>query len=531
VTLGGGEGDDELGWLRGELSAIRRELLPAEESRALTLALDQGGQSSRAVLFDAVGREVASAHVPIATRRDGDRVEHDADELARSLLEAAHDASASPLAAGRPIVAAGLATQRSTVCCWDRVDGTALGPAISWQDRRHARWLEEHLGAQAGWIRELTGLPLSPHYGASKLRWCLDELPAVRLALRDERLALGPLASFLLHRLCRERPSVADPANAARTLLYDPALLDWSPALLEAFGVPRECLPRCVGTEHAFGTLALERARPTPLRACSGDQSAALFALGPPAVTTAYVNAGTGAFVQRVVADPGVAAPRGLLRSVVHATPDDALDATFCHEGTVNGGHAAIEWLRGRVGLDVTRALATLATHEPDERVSLLFMNGVGGLGAPYWRPDFPVEFVAADGAAVDESTSDELERLAAVVDSIAFLLAVNLQAMRRAAPLQRVVITGGLAGCDYLCEVLADVTGLVVERPALREATARGIAYLAAGQPAQWQPVPVERRFTPRGRDAVVQRYERWRAAVERRVEGASGGKGPAPG
>ena len=237
--MGSSSDDDDLSWLAGELSAIRRELLPAGESRALTLALDQGGNSSRAVLFDAVGREVATAHVPIATRRDGERVEHDPDELVQSLLTAARDACESPLAAGRPIVAAGLATQRSTVCCWDRNDGAALSPAISWQDRRHARWLEAALGARAGWVRELTGLPLSPHYGASKLRWCLDELPAVRLALRDERLAMGPLASFLVHRLCSERPDRAPTPRTRRAPCSSTLpILDWSPPLLEAFEIP-----------------------------------------------------------------------------------------------------------------------------------------------------------------------------------------------------------------------------------------------------------------------------------------------------
>jgi glycerol kinase len=105
--------DDGLAWLAGELSAIRRELLPPGDSRALYLALDQGGTSSRAVLFDALGREVATAHVPINTSRTGgDRVEHDAAELLQSLRTAARDVAESPLAAGRPIVAAGLATQR-----------------------------------------------------------------------------------------------------------------------------------------------------------------------------------------------------------------------------------------------------------------------------------------------------------------------------------------------------------------------------------------------------------------------------------
>lgn len=514
----GSSDDADLSWLAGELSAIRRELLPAGESRALTLALDQGGNSSRAVLFDAIGREVATAHVPIGTRRDGDQVEHDAEELVQSLLTAAHDACESALAAGRPIAAAGLATQRSTVCCWDRNDGAALSPAISWQDRRHAAWLEARLGARAGWVRELTGLPLSPHYGASKLRWCLEELPAVRLAARDERLAMGPLASFLVHRLCSERPILADPANASRTLLFDPAILDWSLPLLEAFEIPRSVLPRCVGTMHDFGTLLLDGRGRVPLRACSGDQSAALFAFGPPAAGTAYVNVGTGAFVQRIVPTDVTTLPRGLLKSVVYARTDDVQGALYCHEGTVNGGYAAVDWLRSRVALDVRRALATIGTTSPPAQTSLLFMNGVGGLGAPFWLPHFPTEFILPDGSVAAEGAATDLEQLAAVLDSIAFLVATNVAVMQRAAPLQRIVISGGLAACDYLCEVMAEATGLTVDRPELHEASARGIAFLAAGQPQDWQNVSIEKSFRPAGCSAIRDRYERWRAAMAER-------------
>ena len=134
MTLG--DSAEDLAWLAGELSAIRRDLLPADESRALYLALDQGGNSSRAVLFDAVGREVVAAHVPITTLRSGERVEHRPDELVHSLLTAARDACDSTPAA----------TQRSTVCCWDVTDGAPLSPAISWQDRRNAAWLEQRSG-------------------------------------------------------------------------------------------------------------------------------------------------------------------------------------------------------------------------------------------------------------------------------------------------------------------------------------------------------------------------------------------------
>jgi glycerol kinase len=514
------DGEEDLAWLAGELSAIRRELLPPGESRALYLALDQGGTSSRAVLFDALGREVATAHVPINTRRSGDdRVEHDAAELLQSLRTAAHDVCESPLAAGRPVVAAGLATQRSTICCWDRTNGEPLSPALSWQDRRNASWLHEHLGARSGWVRELTGLPLSPHYGASKIRWCLDELPAVRLALRDGRLCAGPLASFLVQGLCAGGEACTDPANASRTLLFDPAILDWSPPLLEAFDIPVSVLPRCVGTRHDFGTITIDAARHVPLLACSGDQSAAVFAFGPPMTATAYVNAGTGAFVQRVLRDGAGPAPRGLLKSVLYARTDDAAGALHCHEGTVNGAYAALEWLGKRVGIDVRRALTTLSASLAGGDVPLLFMNGVGGLGAPYWVPGFQSEFLPVPGGNVSAEAATELQQVGAVVESIAFLVAMNVLAMHRAAPLQRLTITGGLAACDYLCEVLAEATQMTVERPAALEATSRGIAYLAAGQPQDWLPVPIEKSFAPSGRHPIADRFGHWRVAMSVRA------------
>jgi glycerol kinase len=501
----------DLAWLAAELSAVRRQLLPAEASPELYLALDQGGGSSRALLFDAVGREVAAAHVPIGTQRTGDdRIEHDPDELENSLRTAAQDACDSELARGRPIAAAGLATQRSTIVCWQRNGGRALSPAISWADRRNAAWLARTLGDRGDSIRRLTGLVASAHYGASKLRWCLDELPEVQAAARSGDLAAGPLSSFLTYRLLDEHPIVADPANASRTLLFDPDTLDWSPALLETFALPRSILPACVGTRHEFGTLRVGQ-RAIALRAVTGDQSAAAFAFGRPAETAALVNVGTGAFVQRVV-DARAPLPDGLLRSVLHSRPDGTtgdLVASYSHEGTVNGAGSAIEWLRGRVALDVTRALQNLPADAPVDAPPL-FINGVGGLGAPYWEPDFPVEFVG---------NGDDRQLLTAVIESVVFLLVVNLEAMQRAAPLLRISISGGLSSCDYLCRALADLSQLVVERYALREATARGVAFLAAGEPDDWQALPVDRLFTPGGNDALRDRYVRWRREMERRT------------
>ncbi len=471
-------------------------------SPGLVLALDQGGHASRAVLFDARGREIAVAQVPVATRRAGpDRVEQPAGELVESLRTAAADACDSVEARGMQIAAAGLATQRSTIVCSRRSSGDPLTDAISWQDRRNAAWLEQ-LRPHAARIRALTGLVLSPHYGASKMRWCLDHVPAVKEAAIRQDLAIGPLASFLLCRLLGERPFVVDPANAARTSLFDPSRLDWSPPLLELFGIGAALLPRCVPTRFDYGTLVVAE-RPVPVRACTGDQSAAAFAFGRLESATALVNAGTGAFVQRAAA-ADAPLPDGLLKSVLFA--GDA-GVNMSHEGTVNGAGSALEWFADRTALDVERALGSLRpTAAPGAPV---FMNGVGGLGAPFWKPDFPIEFVGH---------GDDMEQLAAVVESIAFLLGENLAAMQRSAPLRMIVISGGLARCDYLCQALADVSRLPVERCVLREATARGAAFLAAGQPEDWLPPPVDRRFTPVANPALAARLARWRAEMTRR-------------
>ncbi len=136
-------------------------------------------------------------------------------------------------------------------------------------------------------------------------------------------------------------------------------------------------------------------------------------------------------------------------------------------------------------------------------------MNGVGGLGAPFWDADFPTEFVGS---------GDELQQLVAVVESIAFLLAVNLERMQQAAPLDRIFISGGLSRADYLCRALADVSGLQVDRYAVREATARGVAFLAAGEPAGWSAPPIEQTFTPAGNARLAARFAAWRREMAQR-------------
>jgi glycerol kinase len=472
------------------------------------LALDQGGHASRALVFAADGAAVTSASVPITTRRnDVGHIEHDPEELVHSLQQAI-DIACGKLPAGGRIRAAGLATQRSSLVCWNRHTGAALSPVISWQDRRNAAWLEG-LAPRAAEIRARTGLVLTPHYGASKMRWCLDHLPAVQEAQATGELVMGPLASFLVSRLVEGRPLLADPANASRTQLWALATRDWSPELLTLFGIHAGVLPRAVTSRYAYGDLLTPAGR-APLTVVTGDQSAVPFAFGPLDPTIAYVNLGTGAFAQRAVSGPLPDAPR-LLVSVVWSTAEHV---DYLLEGTVNGAGGALDWLAEREGVPLAELLtladAALATQETPP----LFINGVSGLGAPFWVSHLESHFIGVGNRGA---------RVLAVLESIAFLLQANLEELQPHGPaLARLLVTGGLSANDYLCGCLGSLSGLPVSRTEDPEATARGLARLVAGDAASAWSVAHGTSQPPVVNKGLDQRYRQWRQELDQTLHRA---------
>ncbi|MBI2970211.1 MAG: hypothetical protein HYY36_05670 [Gammaproteobacteria bacterium] len=467
------------------------------ESCDFVLAIDQGSHSSRALVFDSQGSIHAHAEIDVPTLSPAPGfVEHDPDVLVDSVEGAAMAALArAGLRPGTGIKAA-LATQRSTIVCWDRGSGRALSPAISWQDRRNAAWLER-LDPHAESIRLQTGLFHSPHYGASKLRWCLDYLPEVAAAARAGRLACGPLASFLLARITREGSFLIDPANASRTLLWSPHTGDWSSELLGLVGVDRAWLPAPVPTAHPFGHLRTAQFE-IPIAVMTGDQSSVPFAFGPLDPHTIYINIGTGAFLQRQAAGP-VAPP--LLASILYA---DQARRIFAMEGTVNGAGAALRWLGETRHIDAAAIARTLAGPPLEHRPTPLFRNTVGGLGSPWWRAG------GIEPGFIRDGSPEALT--ASVLESIAFLINENLEVMRAQSPgAQRVVVTGGLSRSPFLVQALADVSGLCVRRPDQTEATARGAAALVLG-PDQDLAAPAHVDVSPRKDGNLDSRYAEWR-------------------
>ena len=482
------------------------------------LAIDQGGHSTRCLAFDARGRLLAQHRETVHENHPAPGfVEQDPEALLSSLQTCLRGVMSQLRASGTPARAAGLATQRASLCAWRRPDGTPLTPVVSWQDTRNAE-LCAQLAPQAALIQQRTGLVLSPHYGASKLRWLLDHEPALARAHATGELCAGPLASFLLARLLAEHPCVADPVNGARTQLRNRDSGDWDPVLLDLFGIPRDILPRCVANVGDFGHLPVDD-EALPLRLCTGDQNAAVYAWGEPLTDTVHVNIGTGAFVllpcERLPADTD-----GLLASTLLQTP---ATTRYALEGTINGGASALDWLAARHGTDANAVIAGLPGWLAQGDRPPLFLNGISGLAAPWWRADFHSRFI---GGRAEASLAGEA---VAVVESIVFLAWTIMGRMRDLGyRIEAIQTSGGLAHLDGLCQRLADLTRLPVERPGECEATARGTAWLLwqhglgdkSLRDSDWRAGNGAETFTPRENPALGERYRDWLSAMESALE-----------
>jgi glycerol kinase len=476
-------------------------------TEALTLALDQGTHSTRAALYDGQGRMVALARRPVSLQvRSRAEVEQSPVEIRDSLHAVMDEILRQSGVAGARIGAAGLATQRSSVLAWEARSGRPLSPVLGWQDTRTAADLEAFARHEDA-IRERTGLRLSPHYGAGKLQWLLRHDTAVAAAREQGRLAIGPLAGFLLHHLVRGTREMVDHANASRTLLWNLEDRDWDPWLLDLFAIPREALPDCLPILADYG---VTRYGNIPLTAVNGDQTAALYAQGTPERDTLLVNTGTGAFVLLPTGAQQLPVPR-LLRGLSRS---DARTADHYLEGTVNGAAAALDWMAAQYR--IADWPAQLAGWLDRVETPPVFLNSIGGLGAPWWRNGPEPAFLSDNGGA----EIGPAQALVAVIESIVFLIQANIELLCKQNPrVQRLRIAGGLAPIDGLCRKLANLSGLAVERYRAVEATLRGIAWLAAGAPDDWVPVDREHLFLPQEDAHLGQRYGRFRAALLRQA------------
>ena len=136
------------------------------------IAIDQGTTSTRAIVFDAGLRPVASAQQELRQiYPQPGWVEHDPEEIWSAVVATVREAMAKAGLEAKDIAAIGITNQRETTLVWDRATGKPIHNAIVWQDRRTADACSalRDAGHEAA-ITEKTGLLLDPYFSASKTR-------------------------------------------------------------------------------------------------------------------------------------------------------------------------------------------------------------------------------------------------------------------------------------------------------------------------------------------------------------------------
>lgn len=472
-------------------------------SRGCFIGIDQGSSSTKALVVDDVGSSLFAARRDLSPPfRQGPRVEQDPGEILRSVSEVLEECMRHALSRSIKVLGAGLSCQRSSCLLWDGTTGEPLSPVLSWRDTRGGA-LIDRLGAQRARIFRSTGLPLTPYYSASKLRWLRDHVPAGR---RPDAV-FGTLSSHLVQRLTQAGQPTIDHTNAARTQLMDIGALAWDDGLLDLFGLTGIRLPAITPTASDLGTIR-SASGDVPLLACIGDQQAAMLGLGVTAEGDGGINYGTGGFLM-VNTGTALVPASGLMASVHYSTDRER---RYLLEGSVNAAGDALAWLRERFGLfremDEVDDLCGKASNDV---VAFLALNGTG---APHWETGISS---ALHGLTADSGAADIVR---AAVEGIAFFMKDIVEAVRAAGMTPAsFVAAGGLSSLGYLVQVQADLFGMDLAVNAESEASARGAAFLAGMRHGTWSEGDIRamagagERVETRENPGVLRRYERWTA------------------
>jgi glycerol kinase len=479
------------------------------------LAIDQGTTSTRAILFDAEARAVAAAQreLPQHYPQRG-WVEHDPEDIWRDTLAVGGEALGQIDPAR--VASIGITNQRETIVVWDRATGEPIHRAIVWQDRRTAdRCAELRSEGAEDVIRQRTGLLLDPYFSATKIAWILDNVAGARDRAERGELACGTVDCFLLWRLTGGAVHATDVTNGSRTSLLDIHPQCWDEELCRLFRVPMAMLPEVHDNSRIFGTTNMFGA-PLPIAGMAGDQQAALVGqacFSPGMVKSTY---GTGCFMLVNTGEQAVLSSHRML-----TTPAYRLDGrtTYAVEGSIFVAGAAVKWLRDGLGV-IAHAADTdsLATRVPDSH-GVYMVPAFVGLGAPYWNPDARG---AIYGLTLDASAAHMAR---AALEAVAYQTLDLADAMARdgATLGQSVRVDGGMAANSWLCQFLADILEVPVERPQNIETAALGAASLAGMATGVWDGLDAVAR-TWQGTDTFVpgmasdkraRLVEGWRQAV----------------
>jgi len=445
-------------------------------SKNFILALDQGTTSSRAILFDHSGKNIAT------TQQDFKQifpkpgwVEHDPKDIWDSQIQSALNITKQINVEFIDIAGIGITNQRETTLVWERDTGSPIYNAIVWQDRRTAKYCDSL--KQKGYldkIKKKTGLIIDAYFSATKLKWILDNVEGARKKAKSGNLCFGTVDTWLIWKLTKGKVFVTDVSNASRTMLFNIKTLSWDNELLDLFDIPKDTLPAVKESSEVYGfTDESIFGVKIPIAGIAGDQQAALFGQLCTEKGMVKNTYGTGCFLLKNTGEKPVYSNNNL-----HTTIAWTINGKTCYalEGSVFVGGAVVQWIRDGLNLiDDASEIEELA-NKVEDNGGVYFVPALTGLGAPYWDS-------YARGTIVGLTRGTNKSHLArAAIEGIAFQVYDIVKSMEADANAKgtELRVDGGATANNMLLQFQADIFQFPVIRPKFLETTALGAAYVA---------------------------------------------------
>ncbi|MFE6508222.1 glycerol kinase GlpK [Nocardioides sp. NPDC057767] len=491
-------------------------------------AVDQGTTSTRCMIFDHGGNEVARhqlEHEQIMPQAGW--VEHNPVEIWERTSSVIQTALGRKGLTDKDIAALGITNQRETTVVWNRKTGRPYYNAIVWQDTRTDRIASALDRDERGdIIRRKAGLPPATYFAGGKIQWILENVDGVREAAESGDAIFGTTDSWVVWNLTggpNGGVHVTDVTNASRTMLMNLETLDWDDELLGFFDIPRQMLPeirpssepKAYGTTLAHGPLKGE----IPITGILGDQQAAMVGQVCLDAGEAKNTYGTGNFLLLNTGQELVRSENGLLTTVCYQFGDQP--PTYALEGSIAVTGSAVQWLRDQLRVISNASQSETLAKEVEDNGGVYFVPAFSGLFAPYWRSD-------ARGVIVGLSrfnTSGHIAR--ATLESICYQSRDVADAMEKdsGVRLEVLKVDGGVTVNELCMQIQADVLGVEVSRPVVAETTALGAAYAAGLAVGFWKDTDELRqnwneskRWKPAWNEEQREAgYAGWRKAVDR--------------
>ena len=484
------------------------------------LSIDAGTTSSRALIFDKKGNEIAKAQFEFKQHfpKEG-WVEHDPLEIWSSQKKALQSAMSMHQISSLEIKGIGITNQRETTVVWEKDTGKPIYNAIVWQDRRTSEYCNElkEKGMEP-LIMSKTGLLLDPYFSGTKIHWILENIEGARKKAQDGQLLFGTIDTWLIWNLSGGEKHITDPSNASRTLLYDIHKNKWDEELLKLFNIPFDMLPRVVQSVSNDAKAKLEDWESSiPICAIAGDQQAALFGqlcFTPGAVKNTY---GTGCFSMMHTGQKAVKSKNKMLTTIAWQMNDEV---EYALEGSVFIGGALIQWLRD--GLDLVKDAAEIEhlALSVSDNGGVTFISALTGLGAPYWDP-------FAKGGILGLTRGTEKGHIArAALEAIAIRSMEIIVEMEKDSGIKfsTLKVDGGASSNNLLMQIQANLLNAKVIRPKITETTALGIAFMAGLGCGYWKDkaslkdlCEEEKSFTPQYSKSTNEMLKLWNHRIQK--------------